>query len=141
MYILLCTFYCVLRISDVILLDVVYFKFDEILIIFFTEKIFNRVYSVSDIFYIKYVLKFGEIFFMFAQERYDEYPLNDGSICWCFLFQFRFLKRLLLVHGAWCHNRLTTLILYSFYKNICLYFIEVNNQRHIVCTVNIYHFC
>lgn len=38
--------------------------------------------------------------------------------------QFRFLNRLLLVHGSWCYSRLTTLILYSFYKNICLYFIE-----------------
>lgn len=38
--------------------------------------------------------------------------------------QFRFLNKLLLVHGSWCYSRLTTLILYSFYKNICLYFIE-----------------
>jgi len=45
-----------------------------------------------------------------------------------FICQFRFLKKLLLVHGAWCHNRLTTLILYSFYKNICLYFIEVTER-------------
>eukprot|EP00300_Choanocystis_sp_HF-7_P009665 c16560_g1_i2.p1 GENE.c16560_g1_i2~~c16560_g1_i2.p1 ORF type:complete len:1234 (+),score=220.28 c16560_g1_i2:146-3847(+) len=32
--------------------------------------------------------------------------------------QFRFLKRLLLVHGRWCYNRLAMLILYSFYKNM-----------------------
>ncbi|ESO07180.1 hypothetical protein HELRODRAFT_110679 [Helobdella robusta] len=38
--------------------------------------------------------------------------------------QFRFLKRLLLIHGAWSYSRLTTLILYCFYKNICLYLIE-----------------
>lgn len=38
--------------------------------------------------------------------------------------QFRFLQKLLLVHGAWSYNRLTKLILYSFYKNICLYVIE-----------------
>lgn len=38
--------------------------------------------------------------------------------------QFRFLNKLLFVHGAWSHHRLTKLILYSFYKNICLYFIE-----------------
>lgn len=38
--------------------------------------------------------------------------------------QFRFLNRLLLVHGSWSYSRLTNLILYSFYKNICLYFIE-----------------
>nr|KAG5693727.1 hypothetical protein BaRGS_002110 [Batillaria attramentaria] len=34
--------------------------------------------------------------------------------------QFRFLQKLLLVHGAWSYSRLTKLILYSFYKNICL---------------------
>ncbi|XP_052278042.1 probable phospholipid-transporting ATPase IA isoform X3 [Dreissena polymorpha] len=38
--------------------------------------------------------------------------------------QFRFLNKLLLVHGAWSYNRLCKLILYSFYKNICLYVIE-----------------
>lgn len=38
--------------------------------------------------------------------------------------QFRFLVKLLLVHGAWNYNRLAKLILYSFYKNICLYMIE-----------------
>ncbi|KAG0207473.1 hypothetical protein BGX28_001297 [Mortierella sp. GBA30] len=35
--------------------------------------------------------------------------------------QFRFLKKLLLVHGAWSYQRLSKLILFSFYKNICLY--------------------
>jgi phospholipid-transporting ATPase len=35
--------------------------------------------------------------------------------------QFRFLRKLLLVHGAWSYQRLSKLILYSFYKNICLY--------------------
>ncbi|RXK37094.1 phospholipid-transporting ATPase [Tremella mesenterica] len=32
--------------------------------------------------------------------------------------QFRFLRKLLLVHGAWSYQRLSKLILYSFYKNI-----------------------
>nr|XP_019046460.1 phospholipid-transporting ATPase [Kwoniella bestiolae CBS 10118]OCF25390.1 phospholipid-transporting ATPase [Kwoniella bestiolae CBS 10118] len=32
--------------------------------------------------------------------------------------QFRFLRKLLLVHGSWSYQRLTKLILYSFYKNI-----------------------
>eukprot|EP00741_Cyanophora_paradoxa_P006811 tig00001042_g6587.t1 len=36
--------------------------------------------------------------------------------------QFRFLKRLLLVHGRWSYKRITKLILYSFYKNVCLAF-------------------
>lgn len=35
--------------------------------------------------------------------------------------QFRFLQRLLLVHGSWSYNRLSRAILYSFYKNIALY--------------------
>ncbi|KAI0053249.1 calcium transporting ATPase [Auriscalpium vulgare] len=35
--------------------------------------------------------------------------------------QFRYLKKLLLVHGAWSYQRLSKLILYSFYKNIVLY--------------------
>lgn len=35
--------------------------------------------------------------------------------------QFRYLARLLLVHGAWSYQRLSKLVLYSFYKNIVLY--------------------
>ncbi|KAK4055166.1 aminophospholipid translocase [Microbotryomycetes sp. JL201] len=35
--------------------------------------------------------------------------------------QFRYLKKLLLVHGTWSYQRLSKLILYSFYKNIALY--------------------
>ncbi|KAL7747076.1 hypothetical protein RI367_007572 [Sorochytrium milnesiophthora] len=38
--------------------------------------------------------------------------------------QFRYLKRLLLVHGAWAYHRLIRLILYSFYKNVTLYMTE-----------------
>lgn len=39
--------------------------------------------------------------------------------------QFRYLARLLLVHGAWNYTRISKVILYSFYKNICLYIIEL----------------
>nr|CAG4647660.1 EOG090X00X3 [Moina brachiata] len=39
--------------------------------------------------------------------------------------QFRFLRRLLLVHGALNHYRMCRLILYSFYKNITLYVMEL----------------
>eukprot|EP00127_Corallochytrium_limacisporum_P000959 Clim_evm43s33 gene=Clim_evmTU43s33 len=39
--------------------------------------------------------------------------------------QFRFLKKLLLVHGAWSYHRLSKVILYAFYKNIALYFIPL----------------
>eukprot|EP00761_Pharyngomonas_kirbyi_P011814 gb/GECH01011840.1/.p1 GENE.gb/GECH01011840.1/~~gb/GECH01011840.1/.p1 ORF type:complete len:1231 (+),score=299.55 gb/GECH01011840.1/:1-3693(+) len=35
--------------------------------------------------------------------------------------QFRFLQRLLFVHGRWSYRRISKLILYSFYKNIVLY--------------------
>lgn len=35
--------------------------------------------------------------------------------------QFKYLKKLLLVHGAWSYQRISNAILYSFYKNIALY--------------------
>ncbi|KDR21171.1 putative phospholipid-transporting ATPase IA, partial [Zootermopsis nevadensis] len=35
------------------------------------------------------------------------------------------IAQLLFVHGAWNYNRMCKLILYSFYKNICLYVIEL----------------
>ena len=48
--------------------------------------------------------------------------------------QFRFLVRLLLVHGIWNHKRLALVILYSFYKNIALYIMEVRiaDSQHIL---------
>ena len=38
--------------------------------------------------------------------------------------QFRFLKKLLLVHGAWTYYRVSKVILYSFYKNIAMFMTE-----------------
>ncbi|CUM66958.1 uncharacterized protein PRCAT00004645001 [Priceomyces carsonii] len=35
--------------------------------------------------------------------------------------QFKYLKKLLLVHGSWSYHRISNAILYSFYKNIALY--------------------
>lgn len=35
--------------------------------------------------------------------------------------QFKYLKKLLLVHGSWSYQRISQAILYSFYKNIALY--------------------
>lgn len=35
--------------------------------------------------------------------------------------QFRFLRKLTLVHGAWSYQRVSKTILFSFYKNITLY--------------------
>ncbi len=39
--------------------------------------------------------------------------------------QFRFLERLLLVHGAWSYRRTALLINYSFYKNMIISFLQV----------------
>lgn len=41
-------------------------------------------------------------------------------------FQFAYLEKLLLVHGAWSYSRVTKCILYCFYKNVVLYIIEVS---------------
>jgi phospholipid-translocating P-type ATPase (flippase) len=35
--------------------------------------------------------------------------------------QFRFLKRLLLVHGRWSYRRIAKLVIFAFYKNMSLY--------------------
>jgi phospholipid-transporting ATPase len=35
--------------------------------------------------------------------------------------QFRFLKKLLLVHGSWAYQRLSKMIFFYFYKNITMY--------------------
>lgn len=35
--------------------------------------------------------------------------------------QFRFLRKLLLVHGIWSYQRISRVILYSFYKNIAMF--------------------
>ncbi|CAK5037103.1 unnamed protein product [Meloidogyne enterolobii] len=39
--------------------------------------------------------------------------------------QFQYLTRLILIHGTWNYERTVKVILYSFYKNICLYIIEL----------------
>ncbi|KNC84425.1 hypothetical protein SARC_03353 [Sphaeroforma arctica JP610] len=39
--------------------------------------------------------------------------------------QFMFLQRLLLVHGNWSYRRCSKLVLYSFYKNIILYIVQI----------------
>ncbi|KAI9009433.1 hypothetical protein BC832DRAFT_608554 [Gaertneriomyces semiglobifer] len=38
--------------------------------------------------------------------------------------QFRYLRKLILVHGGWAYSRMSKMILYSYYKNICLYMIQ-----------------
>ncbi len=37
--------------------------------------------------------------------------------------RFRFLQRLLLVHGHWCYDRLVKTILYFFYENTASQFL------------------
>lgn len=32
--------------------------------------------------------------------------------------RFRYLKKLLLVHGHWCYSRLARMVVYFFYKNV-----------------------
>ena len=39
--------------------------------------------------------------------------------------QFRFLHRLLLVHGRSCYRRISWMVCYYFYKNIVLVFTEI----------------
>ena len=39
--------------------------------------------------------------------------------------QFRFLRKLLLVHGSWAYSRISKVIVFSFYKNITLYLIQL----------------
>jgi phospholipid-transporting ATPase len=61
--------------------------------------------------------------------------------------QFRFLRKLLLVHGAWSYQRVTKTILFSFYKNIALYMTQfwvstiwiLNAQLHILLTLHSTH--
>ncbi|GMT19150.1 hypothetical protein PFISCL1PPCAC_10447 [Pristionchus fissidentatus] len=47
------------------------------------------------------------------------------------LARFRFLSRLLLVHGHWCYHRLALVILYFFYKNamfvLCIFWYQIFN--------------
>lgn len=46
--------------------------------------------------------------------------------------QFRFLRKLLLVHGSWAYQRLSKMIFYFFYKNVALYLTQfwVSRLRH-----------
>ncbi|VDM19251.1 unnamed protein product [Wuchereria bancrofti] len=55
-----------------------------------------------------------------GEEGLQAASASDYSIA-----QFHFLRRLLLVHGVWNYERGVKVILYSFYKNICLYLIEL----------------
>lgn len=53
--------------------------------------------------------------------------------------QFRFLRKLLLVHGSWSYQRLSKLILYSFYKNItfalCLFWVSYTDLSRLTAVL------
>ncbi|GKT81066.1 phospholipid-transporting ATPase protein [Colletotrichum tofieldiae] len=57
----------------------------------------------------------------------DEGALVEGAAQLGYVFtdrkprSFRYLRKLLLVHGAWSYQRVAKTILFSFYKNITLY--------------------
>lgn len=44
--------------------------------------------------------------------------------------QFRFLERLLLVHGHWCYRRISSMICYFFYKNLTFGFTIFLYEAH-----------
>lgn len=44
--------------------------------------------------------------------------------------QFRYLRKLLLVHGAWSYQRVSKTILFSFYKNVALYMTQFWVRKH-----------
>lgn len=44
--------------------------------------------------------------------------------------QFRYLERLLLVHGHWCYRRISSMICYFFYKNITFGFTVFLYEAH-----------
>ena len=52
--------------------------------------------------------------------------------------QFRYLRKLLLVHGAWSYQRISRVILYSFYKNIAMFMTQfwvcLNQHHHSIFT-------
>ena len=52
--------------------------------------------------------------------------------------QFRYLRKLLLVHGAWSYHRVSKTILFSFYKNMTLYLTQFwvcDPPRPLSCSV------
>lgn len=57
------------------------------------------------------------------QEQLITALLSSGNLL-CNELKFRFLIRLLLIHGRNSYRRISKLILYSFYKNILLYFTQ-----------------
>ena len=68
-----------------------------------------------------------------GQEGMQAVRSSDYSIA-----QFRFLERLLLVHGRWGYNRITKFVLYYFYKNMLVTLTEYWFAWHSQFTGQIY---
>lgn len=50
--------------------------------------------------------------------------------------RFKFLSRLLLVHGHWCYDRITKMFLYFFFKNaVSDYYNPSNNETFYCATI------
>lgn len=45
--------------------------------------------------------------------------------------RFKYLRKLILVHGHWCYSRLANMILYFFYKNV-VSLISMKSQKECV---------
>ncbi|XP_050444452.1 phospholipid-transporting ATPase IA-like isoform X2 [Adelges cooleyi] len=64
--------------------------------------------------------------------------------------QFEYLSKLLFVHGAWNHDRVSKMIYYCYYKNICFYILQlwfamysgwsgkILFDRWIICSYNVF---
>ena len=46
------------------------------------------------------------------------------------LSRFKYLERFLLVHGHWCYDRLSHMVLYFFYKNVVSRSFVCNPDNH-----------
>ena len=47
--------------------------------------------------------------------------------------RFKFLSRLLLVHGHWCYDRITKMFLYFFFKNAVSDYYNPSNNETLYC--------
>lgn len=52
--------------------------------------------------------------------------------------RFRYLQKLLLVHGHWCYSRLANMILYFFYKNaVSRFYLFIHSSRCTCADTNV----
>ena len=77
-----------------------------IIILYRNFKIFNLKYLV-----LVHVYCYTQLHCMYL--RFQAVLASDFN-----MGRFKFLKKLLLVHGHWCYSRLANMMLYFFYKNV-----------------------